>query len=115
MLVLKLTMKSDFFEKVYEIVCQIPHGRVTTYGMIAKTIGSPQSARMVGWAMNASHKKYTDLPAHRVVNRNGFLSGKMHFDYPDKMQKLLESEGVIIVDDKIQNFDSLVWDPMLEF
>lgn len=108
-------MESDFFEKVYEIVKQIPKGRVTTYGMIAKTIGSPQSARMVGWAMNASHKKYPDLPAHRVVNRNGLLSGKMHFDYPDKMQQLLENEGVIIKNDKIQNFEKIVWNPMLEF
>jgi len=108
-------MESDFFERVYEIVYQIPMGRVTTYGIIAKTIGSPQSARMVGWAMNASHKKYTDLPAHRVVNRNGLLTGKMHFDYPEKMQQLLEKEGVEIVDDKIQNFHSLVWNPMLEF
>lgn len=102
--------KDNFFEKVYEVVRQIPHGKVTSYGAIAKAIGSPQSSRMVGYAMNASHNM-EDVPAHRVVNRNGVLTGKFHFDGINLMQQLLESEGVKVVDNKILDFKECFWDP----
>jgi methylated-DNA-protein-cysteine methyltransferase-like protein len=98
-----------FFEKVYQLVKLIPHGKVTSYGAIAKYLGASGSARMVGWAMNASHTK--DVPAHRVVNRNGLLTGKHHFQGTNLMQQLLESEGIIVVDNKIQNFEKHFWDP----
>lgn len=100
---------ADFFERVYEIVRLIPKGRVTNYGSIATALGTPKSSRMVGWAMNAAHGKH-DIPAHRVVNRNGMLTGKMHFATPTEMQELLEAEGIIIVDDQIQHFSSHFWD-----
>jgi methylated-DNA-protein-cysteine methyltransferase-like protein len=103
----------DFFQKVFEVVKLIPEGRVSSYGLIANYLGSKKSSRMVGWAMNASHK-LLDVPAHRVVNRNGLLTGKMHFDSPSRMQELLEKEGIIVVEDQIQNFKDLVWDPMVE-
>ena len=99
-----------FFEKVYAVVRQIPAGKVTSYGAIAKCIGSPQSARMVGWAMNASHGQ-EGVPAHRVVNRLGLLTGKHHFEGTNLMQQLLESEGLQIVDNQIQQFESVFWDP----
>lgn len=102
--------EKNFFEKVYELVRQIPYGRVTSYGAIAKAIGSPQSARMVGWAMNASHK-LEDVPAHRVVNRIGLLSGKHHFGDSNAMQNSLEAEGVPVSDNKVENFDKYFWDP----
>uniref|UniRef100_UPI0039A5D5B4 MGMT family protein n=1 Tax=Ornithobacterium rhinotracheale TaxID=28251 RepID=UPI0039A5D5B4 len=102
--------KKDFFEKVYELVKQIPSGRVATYGDIAKRIGSPQSARVVGWAMNASHGLSEEIPAHRVVNRNGRLTGKAHFAHPDLMQKKLEAEGVQVKNDEIINFNEMRWD-----
>lgn len=105
----------DFFQKVYELVRCIPYGRVTSYGLVARAIGSPQSARMVGWAMNGSHTITPAVPAHRVVNRLGILSGKAHFSTPNEMQLLLEKEGIQVVDDKIVNFESLLWDPMKEF
>ncbi|RZJ26566.1 MAG: MGMT family protein, partial [Flavobacterium sp.] len=91
---------------------QIPHGRVTSYGAIAKYLGSAQSSRMVGWAMNASGLK--DVPAHRVVNRVGLLTGKHHFDGTNLMQQLLESEGIVIKDNKIVDFGACFWDPMTE-
>ncbi len=103
----------DFFQKVFEVVKLIPEGRVTSYGLIANYLGSKKSSRMVGWAMNASHK-LLDVPAHRVVNRNGLLTGKMHFVPPSRMQELLEREGIIVIEDQIQNFKDLVWDPMVE-
>ncbi|MGA9590747.1 MAG: MGMT family protein [Salegentibacter sp.] len=103
----------SFFERVYEVVRQVPHGRVTSYGAIARAIGSPQSARMVGWAMNASHNM-EDVPAHRVVNRQGLLTGKHHFGGSSAMQQLLEAEGVEVRDHKIVDFDSLFWDPQEE-
>ena len=103
-------METNFFERVYKIVKQIPHGRVTSYGAIAKKLGSAKSARMVGWAMNASHN-LEDVPAHRVVNRNGLLTGKHHFDGTSLMQQLLENEGIEVVDNQIQNFDKVFWDP----
>jgi len=100
----------NFFEKVYEIARKIPYGKVTSYGAIAKHLGAARSARMVGWAMNASGKDDT-VPAHRVVNRVGLLSGKHHFQGTNLMQQLLESEGVEIIDNKIVNFESLFWNP----
>lgn len=107
--------KNDsFFEKVYVVVAQIPYGKVTSYGAIGKYLGSAGSARMVGWAMNASHTAKLDIPAHRVVNRIGMLTGKFHFGTPTLMQQLLESEGVVIIDDKIVNFKKHFWDPSIE-
>jgi methylated-DNA-protein-cysteine methyltransferase-like protein len=107
----KLKSNNDnFFERVYEIVRQIPEGKVTSYGAIAKALGAARSARMVGWAMNASHN-LEDVPAHRVVNRNGMLTGKHHFEGTNLMQQLLESEGVKIIDNKIVDFDKFIWYP----
>ncbi len=101
---------TNFFDKVYKIARQIPYGRVTSYGAIAKFIGAARSARMVGWAMNASHSM-EDVPAHRVVNRKGLLTGKFHFDGTNLMQQLLESEGVKVVDNQIVDFDKYFWNP----
>lgn len=103
----------DFFENVYDVVRMIPEGKVTSYGAIAKYLGAARSSRMVGWAMNGAHK-YADVPAHRVVNRLGLLTGKMHFVPPSKMEELLEKEGVTVKDDQIQDFRSVFWDPMIE-
>ena len=100
----------DFFENVYEVVRKIPYGKVTSYGAIARYLGITKSARTVGYAMNASHNK-NGVPAHRVVNRNGHLTGKHHFGGINTMQQLLESEGQIIINDQIQNLDSVFWDP----
>ena len=102
-----------FFEKVYEVAAKIPYGRVTSYGAVAKYLGSPKSARMVGWAMNASHNN-PDVSAHRVVNRLGLLSGKHHFEGTNLMQQLLESEGVVVEENQIQNFKKYFWDPQKE-
>lgn len=104
----------SFFDQVYQVVKLIPEGRVTSYGAIARYLGSPQSSRMVGWAMNASHSAQEYIPAHRVVNRNGLLTGKMHFEGRDVMQQLLESEGIEIENDQIINFRELFWDPEKE-
>lgn len=104
----------DFFSKVYEVVKLIPVGRVTSYGAIASFLGTKQSARMVGWAMNASHHSSSYVPAHRVVNRNGLLTGKHHFDTPTAMKDLLESEGVVVEDDQIADFQKYFWDPNKE-
>lgn len=101
---------TDFFEKVYEVVRQIPHGKVTTYGAIAKAIGAAKSARTVGYAMNASHV-LEDVPAHRVVNRNGVLTGKHHFPGTQVMQQMLEAEGVKVENDQIQEFEKHLWVP----
>jgi methylated-DNA-protein-cysteine methyltransferase-like protein len=103
-------MKNDFFERVYQIVRQIPEGRVTSYGAIAKAIGAARSARMVGYAMNASHN-LEDVPAHRVVNRNGVLTGKHHFDGTNLMQQLLENEGIKVVNNQIVDFEKHFWEP----
>lgn len=100
----------NFFERVYEIARQIPYGKVTSYGAIAKALGTARSARMVGWAMNASHN-LEDVPAHRVVNRKGLLTGKHHFEGTNLMQQLLESEGVKVVDNQIIDFDKHFWEP----
>lgn len=104
---------NNFFQKVYQVTRQIPEGRVTSYGAIAKYLGAAKSARMVGWALNSS-KKQEDVPAHRVVNRNGVLTGKSHFGGTHAMQQLLEAEGVQIADLKIVNFESVFWDPVCE-
>ena len=101
---------TDFFQAVYEVVRLIPQGKVTTYGAIAQALGSKGAARMVGWAMNASHS-LPDIPAHRVVNRKGVLTGKMHFADSQEMQRKLMAEGIPVVDDQIQAFDSFFWDP----
>jgi methylated-DNA-protein-cysteine methyltransferase-like protein len=103
---------SGFFDRVYEVCRQIPEGRVTSYGAIAKYLGAARSARMVGWAMNNSHDK--NVPAHRVVNRNGVLSGKHHFSGTNAMQQLLEAEGVEVKELQVVNFKELFWDPMKE-
>lgn len=106
---------SDFFSQVYEVVKLIPAGRVTSYGAIAAYLGSPGAARMVGWAMNASHHHPDFVPAHRVVNRNGLLTGKHHFDTPNVMKELLENEGLLFDDnDQILNFMDRFWDPAKE-
>ncbi len=104
---------SDFFDMVYEVVKLIPYGRVTSYGAIAKYLGSARSSRMVGWAMNASHR-IPDFPAHRVVNRNGLLTGKMHFPDPTVMERKLQEEGIEVRHDKILAFDKYFWDPSVE-
>ncbi len=101
---------TDFFDSVYDVVRLIPSGRVTSYGAIAKFLGSSKTSRMVGWAMNASHK-LKDIPAHRVVNRNGLLTGKMHFEHPQKMEELLKMEGIHVFEDKIVDFKNVFWDP----
>ncbi len=103
--------KKDFYPKVYDFVKTIPFGRVTTYGIIAKKIGHPQSARMVGWALNASHNSKEFVPAHRVVNRNGMLTGKHHFGGIKTMEELLISENIRVKDDKIIDFEKKIWSP----
>mgnify|MGYP003353380601 CR=1 FL=1 len=105
---------SDFFERVFDVVRCIPAGRVTSYGAIAAFLGAKKSSRMVGWAMNASHKLSESIPAHRVVNRNGMLTGKMHFSSPIQMQTLLEKEGLLVLDDRIVEFSKVFWDPSKE-
>lgn len=106
--------KSSFFELVYEVARQIPKGKVTTYGAIAAALGTKLSARMVGWAMNGAHTLHEKVPAHRVVNRNGMLSGKMHFGTPTKMQELLEKEGIAVKEDRIIDFEKHFWNPAAE-
>ena len=101
-----------FFEKVYDVARLVPYGRVTSYGAIAKYLGAARSARIVGYAMNSSHTK--DVPAHRVVNRIGLLTGKHHFEGTNLMQQLLENEGVKVIDNQIQNFEEVFWDPTKE-
>ena len=108
-----IPLKRDFFSDVYEVVKQIPTGRVTNYGAIAKFLGTALSARMVGWAMNAAHSD-PSIPAHRVVNRNGMLSGKMHFETPDTMEQKLLKEGIKIEKDQVVDFKKLLWDPAIE-
>ena len=105
-----MTQSTDFFERVYAVVRQVPYGKVTTYGAIARFLGAAKSARTVGYAMNAAHAR-ADVPAHRVVNRMGLLTGKHHFGGINTMQQLLEAEGHTIVDDQIQNFETVLWQP----
>ena len=104
----------SFFEDVYDVVRQIPKGRVTSYGAIANYLGTKLSARMVGWAMNASSLAKPKVPAQRVVNRNGMLSGKHHFSTPTLMEELLKKEKIAVKDDKIVGFEKLFWDPAVE-
>jgi methylated-DNA-protein-cysteine methyltransferase-like protein len=104
----------SFFELVFDVVRQIPKGRVSTYGAVAAALGAKSSARMVGWAMNASHLMKPKVPAQRVVNRQGRLTGKMHFAYPEQMQELLEKEGVKVENDTVVDFDKRFWDPAKE-
>jgi methylated-DNA-protein-cysteine methyltransferase related protein len=106
--------EKSFFEDVYEIVRMIPKGRVTSYGAIAQYLGTRLSARMVGWAMNAAHTAHPKVPAHRVVNRNGMLSGKPHFATPTLMEELLLKEQIQVEDDKIIDFKNKFWDPSKE-
>lgn len=103
-----------FFSDVYDVVRLIPPGRVTSYGAIARYLGAAGSSRMVGWAMNAAHNVVPAVPAQRVVNRNGLLSGKHHFGAPEAMQRLLEAEGVEVKDDRVINFEKVFWDPAAE-
>lgn len=110
---IKESSDKQFFERVYEVVKKIPPGRVTSYGAIAKYLGAAKSARMVGWALNNSHK-FEDIPAQRVVNRNGLLTGKFHFGGTSAMQQLLEAEGVKVKEDRVENFEKLFWDPLRE-
>lgn len=107
-------IEHSFFERVYEVTRQIPCGRVTTYGSIARYLSSGRSARMVGWALNNSHFLPVFIPAHRVVNRKGILTGKHHFGNTNTMSQLLENEGVRIVDDQVIDFEKHYWDPMKE-
>jgi methylated-DNA-protein-cysteine methyltransferase related protein len=106
--------EENFFELVFEVARQIPKGRVTSYGAIAACLGTKLSARMVGWAMNGAGKIRPKVPAHRVINRNGMLTGKHHFSTPDEMEKLLMNEGIKIKDDKVVEFEKLFWDPVKE-
>jgi methylated-DNA-protein-cysteine methyltransferase-like protein len=103
----------SFFEQVWQVVRLVPCGRVTSYGAIARALGSAQSSRMVGWALNAACR-LDDIPAHRVVNRNGLLSGQRHFGAPHEMQRRLEAEGIKVKNDKVVDFDTLFWDPRKE-
>jgi len=105
---------NTFFDRVYDVVLKIPYGRVTSYGAIAKYIGSPQAGRMVGWAMNKSFTQKVFIPAHRVVNRNGILTGKNHFGDPGIMQQLLENENINVINDQIVDFEQVFWDPNKE-
>lgn len=106
-----MSSNESFFERVYQLVRLVPYGRVTTYGAIAEYLGAKRSARMVGWAMNNSHNQEIEVPAHRVVNRNGLLTGKHHFKGSNLMQQLLENEGIVVVEDQIQNFKEVFWNP----
>lgn len=104
----------SFFDDVYDVVRQVPKGKVTTYGAIAKYLGTKMSARMVGWAMNGAHQITPKVPAQRVVNRNGMLTGKAHFSTPTKMQQLLEKDGIAVEKDTVMNFQNILWDPTKE-
>ena len=106
-----MAKSASFFENVFEVVVLIPYGRVTSYGAIAEYLGTKGSSRMVGWAMNASHNSLQNIPAHRVVNRNGILTGKHHFGGPQVMQQLLESEGIKVENNKVVDFHTLFWNP----
>ena len=105
---------NDFFQNVFDVVRLIPKGRVTSYGAIAKYLGTGGSSRMVGWAMNASHHVKPKVPAHRVVNRNGMLTGKMHFETPTKMQELLAKEKIKVKNETVLDFEKLFWNPSVE-
>lgn len=110
---LDLPKYKNFFDDVYAVVRLIPQGRVTSYGAIAEYLGAKSSARMVGWAMNAAHTD-PSIPAHRVVNRSGTLTGKHHFGAPTRMQELLEAEGITVENDQVKDFEKLFWNPLQE-
>ena len=112
-MIIDILKRKNFFEDVYQVVQLIPKGRITTYGAVAEYLGLKSSARMVGWAMNKSHSE-PDVPAHRVVNRNGLLTGKHHFETPDTMKQLLEKEGIKIEKNRIVNFNKHFWEPKKE-
>ena len=103
----------NFFDKVYEVARLIPFGSVTSYGAIGTYLGAARSARMVGWAMNKAHN-LEDIPAHRVVNKKGLLTGKHHFDGTNLMQQLLENEGIVVIENQIQDLEKVFWDPIIE-
>lgn len=107
-------MEQSFYDQVFELVRLIPKGRVSSYGAIAKSLGAGGSARMVGYAMSNAGAAHPPIPAHRVVNSSGLLTGKFHFKTPELMQELLEAEGIMVKNDKVQNFRALLWDPLLE-
>ena len=109
-----MAQDKGFFQRVYDVTRMVPYGRVTTYGAIASYLGSPGAARMVGWAMNQSHSSPEYVPAHRVVNRVGLLTGKHHFDGTSLMQEMLENEGAIIEENHIMNMEEMLWDPVEE-
>lgn len=109
-----VTKEYSFFADVYDVVRQIPKGRVTSYGAIANYLGTKLSARMVGWAMNGAHKVKPKVPAQRVVNRNGMLTGKFHFETLTKMEELLKKDGVAVKNDTVQDFKTRFWDPAIE-
>lgn len=104
----------DFFNDVFDVVRQIPSGRVTSYGAIAAFLGTKSSSRMVGWAMNTAHGRTPPIPAHRVVNRQGLLTGRAHFSPPELMEQLLKAEGIVVKDNAVQNFEEYFWDPANE-
>jgi len=106
-----MSVDESFFRRVYQVVRRIPYGRVTSYGAVARAVGSPGAARMVGWAMNRAYEQEEYVPAHRVVNRNGLLTGKIHFPGENTMKELLENEGIKVIDDQIQDFDKVFWEP----
>jgi len=108
------TKQTNFYEQVYQIVALIPKGRVTTYGAIAKALGAAKSSRLVGTALISAHHPGVNLPIHRVVNRNGLLTGKHHYDHPTHMQDLLESEGIIIENNQVKDLNKVFWDPLKE-
>jgi methylated-DNA-protein-cysteine methyltransferase-like protein len=108
-----MALDKSFFQDVYQVARLIPRGRVTSYGAIAEYLGLKSAARMVGWAMNSAHSQ-PDVPAHRVVNRNGLLTGKHHFATPDTMQQLLEAEGIVVENNQVQDFDAIAWYPVKE-
>lgn len=110
----KAAPKENIYDIIYDVVRAVPKGRVTSYGAVAAAIGVKSGARMVGYAMNACHNTKPKVPAHRVVNRNGMLTGKHHFSPPEKMEQLLKKEGVKVVDDKVLDFEQLFWDPVKE-
>lgn len=107
-------MEDSFYEQVFEIARLVPKGRVTSYGAIAKALGAGGSARMVGYAMSDAGMAHPKVPAHRVVNSSGLLTGKFHFSPPELMQELLEKEGITVVNDKIKDFKKVFWDPLIE-
>lgn len=107
-------MEQSFYDQVFELVRLIPEGRVSSYGAIAKSLGAGGSARMVGYAMSNAGAAHPPVPAHRVVNSSGLLTGKFHFETPEMMQELLEAEGIEVKNDKVKNFKALLWNPLLE-